>query len=510
MRMKQNAVLVAVAAMTSSAVAMTVEPKNTDEALINPGMGLVHYAYSSRIWAYDTGLEPGDTLDDLIPGTSVAYMRLPWSYLEPEEGVYRWDILDVKARPWIAAGKKVAFRIAVMDHTLNSIPDWAMKAGIRGKWHHYRNRPEAAEWFEPEWDDPVLLAKHEAFLRAFAERWDGNPDVAFVDVGSFGAYGEGHGPSINELRRAHDTNEIDRLCRIHLDLIRRCLPNTYLVVSDDVGGSHNQDPDCAIMAYAKSLGIGFRDDSIFCVDPPKCWVHTGWARQFAKTLPVVVETGHHVRLDKAGGGDFDIEKWFPEKILQNLVEYQASYYTVQSFPKHLVKTHAPILKELARRVGYRLELRKAVFPDRVKAGEPVTIESTWVNVGVAPLYAGASLTWNLLDNRGAVVWSIVDPDFDFRSLEPTLEDGEKPRTVTTRGHFGFTTPVPDNGNDDVLKWAQRHPEFDPGTTVELLKPGTYTLAVSVGRKDGKPTIALPLAGDAQRRLYPLGRITVGK
>ena len=278
MRMKQNAVLVAVAAMTSSAVAMTIEPKNTDEALINPGMGLVHYAYSSRIWAYDTGLEPGDTLDDLIPGTSVAYMRLPWSYLEPEEGVYRWDILDVKARPWIAAGKKVAFRIAVMDHTLNSIPDWAMKAGIRGKWHHYRNRPEAAEWFEPEWDDPVLLAKHEAFLKAFAERWDGNPDVAFVDVGSFGAYGEGHGPSINELRRAHDTNEIDRLCRIHLDLIRRCLPNTYLVVSDDVGGSHNQDPDCAIMAYAKSLGIGFRDDSIFCVDPPKCWVHTGWAR----------------------------------------------------------------------------------------------------------------------------------------------------------------------------------------------------------------------------------------
>ena len=485
-----------------------VEPKATDEALINPGMGLVHYAYSSRIWAYDTGLEPGDTLDDLIPGTSVAYMRLPWSYLEPEEGVYRWDILDAKARPWIAAGKKVAFRIAVMDHTLNSIPDWAMKGGIRGKWHHYRNRPEAPEWFEPEWDDPVLLAKHEAFLKAFAERWDGNPDVAFVDVGSFGAFGEGHGPYLNRLRYVEgNTNEVDRLCRIHLDLIRRCLPNTYLVVSDDVGGSRNQDPDCAIMAYAKSIGIGFRDDSIFCVEPPTSWAHTGWARQFAKTLPVVVETGHHVRLDKAGGGDAAIEKWFPEKILRNLVEYQASYYTVQSFPKHLVRTHAPILRELARRVGYRLELRKAVFPDRVKAGEPVTIESTWVNVGVAPLYAGASLAWNLVDAKGTVVWSIVDPSFDFRSLEPTLEDGEKPRTVTTKGHFGFTTPVPDNGNDDVLRWARNHPEFDPGTTVELLKPGVYTLAVSVGRKDGKPTIALPLP-DGKDRLYPLGKIKV--
>ena len=61
--------------------------------------------------------------------------------------------------------------------------------------------------------------------------------------------------------------------------------------------------------------------------------------------------------------------------------------------------------------------------------------------------------------------------------------------MATKGWFGFTTPVPDNGNDDVLRWARAHPEFDPGTTVELLKPGKYTLAVSVGRADGKYVIA---------------------
>ena len=88
------------AATSASAFAATVRPKATDEVLINPGMGLVHFAYSSRIWAYDLGLEPDDTLDELAPGTSVVYMCLPWSYLEPEEGVYRWDILDRKARAW--------------------------------------------------------------------------------------------------------------------------------------------------------------------------------------------------------------------------------------------------------------------------------------------------------------------------------------------------------------------------------------------------------------------------
>ena len=136
------------------------------------------------------------------------------------------------------------------------------------------------------------------------------------------------------------------------------------------------------------------------------------------------------------------------------------------------------------------------------------IESTWVNAGVAPMYAGAHMTWNLLDEKGVVAWSVVDGRFNFRDLEPTLEDGEKPRTVNTHGHFGFTTAVPDNGNDDVLRWARLHPEFDPGNTVELLRPGVYTLAVSVGRMDGKPEIALPLPGDPARRLYPIGPVTV--
>ena len=70
--------------------AAVVEPKATDEVLCNPGMGFVHFYYSSRIWAYGAQTEPGDTLD-WMPGTTVIYMRLPWSYIEPEEGVYRWD-----------------------------------------------------------------------------------------------------------------------------------------------------------------------------------------------------------------------------------------------------------------------------------------------------------------------------------------------------------------------------------------------------------------------------------
>ena len=66
----------------------TVQPKITRKALINPGMGWMHYHYSSRLWAYGGLQKPDDTLD-WFPGCSTIYFRLAWCYLEPEEGKYR-------------------------------------------------------------------------------------------------------------------------------------------------------------------------------------------------------------------------------------------------------------------------------------------------------------------------------------------------------------------------------------------------------------------------------------
>ena len=94
------AVLAFAAAVASlgAAESVTVHPANTDEALINPGMGFYFYQYSNRLWAYGSQQEPGDTLD-WFPGCSTIYFRLPWCELEPEEGDYRWDLIDTYAQP---------------------------------------------------------------------------------------------------------------------------------------------------------------------------------------------------------------------------------------------------------------------------------------------------------------------------------------------------------------------------------------------------------------------------
>jgi len=85
----------------------TVQLEDTGEALINPGMGWTMHFYSNIARNYGSKLEPSDTLED-FPGVSTVYLRLPWAYLEPEEGKYNWAILDTPAQRWIAKGKKIA------------------------------------------------------------------------------------------------------------------------------------------------------------------------------------------------------------------------------------------------------------------------------------------------------------------------------------------------------------------------------------------------------------------
>jgi len=100
---------------------------------------------------------------------------------------------------------------------------------------------------------------------------------------------------------------------------------------------------------------------------------------------------------------------------------------------------------------------------------------------------------------------MVDNRFDFRTLEPTLAGVEKPQTVKTPCRFGFTKRVPEP--DNVATWSRRAGRVFPETVV-MLKPGDYTLCVSVGTRQGTPEIALPLANGRTDRRYPIGRMTV--
>lgn len=485
---------------------VTVHPTNTDEALVNPGMGFYFYQYSNRLWAYGSQQKPGDTLD-WFPGCSTIYFRLPWCELEPEEGDYRWDLIDTYAVPWIAKGKRIAFRITTCENRyVYPTPKWVFDAGAKCK--AYNMHDFAPNWtdetlYEPVYTDPVYLGKLEKFLKAFAARYDGKPYVDFIDIGSFGLWGEGHTFYTSKL----DSKQTLETVKIHMDLWRRCLPNSYLVICDDVGfgaeESVNDDwiekPDCEAMQYARKLGIGFRDDSVMVWKAPKQYQRDNWARLFAPFSPVIVEHDHYVLTQRPGIWD---DKW----LVGAIKAYRASWMSIHGFPEEYLRERADVVKEANKILGYRFELREAVYPSSVEIGEKFTIKAKWANVGVAKCYRGGFAAWSILDKEGNVVWSCVDEANNFSNLPPAYDGaGEQPRTFKSGVRLGCTSELP-RRNDGVLKYLNRK-GMTFGKRIPTISPGEYSLCISVGSRDGVPEIALPLEGERGRR-YPLGKITV--
>ena len=501
------ALSVAGCAALAAVETVTLKPEATDEALINPGMGLYYYPYSNRLWAYGSQEKPGDTLD-WFPGVSTIYYRLPWGELEPEEGEYRWDLIDATAANWIAKGKRLAFRLTTCENRYKyATPKWVFDAGAKHR--TYNMHDFSAHWtdeelFEPDYLDPIYLKKLENFLKAFAARYDGKPYVDFIDIGSFGMWGEGHTFYTTKL----DAKETCRVVKAHMDLWRRCLPKSYLVICDDTGAGTEESvndnwivkPDAEAMQYARKLGIGFRDDSVMVWKPPKSLQRDNWARLFAPTLPVIVEHDHYVLTQHS-------RSWSDYWFLRSVVDYRASFMSVHGFPRQYLKERANILRQVNKILGYRFELREVRYPKSVRLGEKVKLSARWANVGVAKCYRGAFCAWSLLDAEGNAAWQWTDGKNNFGSLPGAYEDGgEKQVWFDTHARFGCTSEVP-RRNDGVLRHlAQDGITF--GEKVPTIPPGEYTLAISVGSLDGVPTIALPLRGGTKDRRYPLGKILV--
>lgn len=501
----RSIVSVSAAAWAIALGAATTRPVATDEALKNPGMGFVHYRFDNRMWAYG-GNEPADYTCDEFPGTTVTYMRVPWCVLEPEEGKFRWDVIDSYAAAWIEKGLKIALRVtAFEDRYVYATPEWVRNAGAKGEFFTRKCSPKSpflkcydgTKLWEPDYLDPVFLAKLENFLKAYAARYDGNANVAFVDVGSWGVWGECHTGVTRDLPKEVS----ERIAKVHMDLHKRYFRRTRLVISDDFAGGMLEVPDCPLQQFARSMGIGYRDDSIMCAKPPKSWYHPNWGvLAEAAGLPVVIETGHFGMLNMDG-------RWVKGLMAKSVEDFHAHYMSIHGWPSQMLANCRDEIDAVNRRIGYRMELREVEYPDEIKLGDSVKIRAEWVNVGVAHMLDSRFVTWALLDKRGAVAWAATDDAADFRDAHPKWDGVEKPFRTDSTVHFGFVHKLP-RINDPVV-WVTE--ELDKvhrfGENVPTLPCGTYELAVSIGARDGTPEIALPLADHVGLR-YKVGTIRV--
>jgi hypothetical protein len=459
---------------------VVVSPRDTGVALINPGMGWMFQHYDNNIRTYTVDLDPSDGVEE-FPGASSVYIRLAWSYIEPEEGKFNWAIVDSAAQRWLTKGKTVAFRFSACESGKDqpyATPEWVRKAGAKGNQFAPGKgvAPDGA-WWEPDYDDPVFLGKLDHFLAAAAARYDGNPEVAFIDVGSIGVWGEGHTFSSTRIPYSFDT------VRRHIDLHKKHFKKTLLAANDDFS---IQGRGVETLTYARQQGLTLRDDSILVQGGAQAYHHAWMAPMFWPELPVVLECEHFGGSQKRGA-------WQDGSLyLKAVEEYHASYATVHWYPREFLKANRELIDRINLRLGYRLQLVEASFPAEVKSNSDFTVGYVWQNAGVAPCLPGGYPAITLKDAKGAVTGVFVDEGFDMRSLPVAppaaaipVSRGVKSLNQASRPLITYRMPL-----------------------AHIVKPGVYDVFVSVGTRTGTPQIALPLAGGDGHRRYKLGAMTV--
>jgi hypothetical protein len=449
---------------------ITVTPADNGAVLKNPSMGWVLHFYDNTLGWYGTRLAPEDTLDD-FPGLNVVYLRVPWAYLEPRRGQFNWALLDGPAQRFIAKGMQAAYRFSCCEgHSgiVYGAPQWVEDAGAKGHWFT-NHRKDGIRYWEPDYADPIFLEHLERFLDEAARRFDGNDDVAFFDVGSYGIWGEGH--TYHSTKIASPPEVIEK----HIELHQKYFKKTLIAINDDSFASaygKTPEPRCTRARYWASQGnFTLRDDSIMVSLGKLAYKSADLAQPFWPNQPVILESEHY-------GGAKHRGSWGDgSKYIEAMEVYHASYVSVHWWPREFLRECGELITAMNRRLGYRLRLLEASWPAEMKIGGAFPFAARWANAGVAPCYPGGHPAVTFKNANGGIVAVFADEAFNVRGLP--VAPADKPQTVDERAEF----IVP-----------------------QTLAPGDYGVFVSVGSPMGTPRIALPLDGDDGQRRYLMGRV----
>jgi hypothetical protein len=121
------------------------------------------------------------------------YLQIFWGDLKPTEDAsltrdsVRAAIEKRLSRP-LAAGPPVNIRfIATGDEKEGPLPDW-----FKPEWKAPAKCQTKKGQQLPAWSDPKQILAHAEIVKALAAALDGDPQVAWIEPGSYGFYGEGH------------------------------------------------------------------------------------------------------------------------------------------------------------------------------------------------------------------------------------------------------------------------------------------------------------------------------
>lgn len=133
------------------------------------------------IFAFNTGNASTFATNPYVAGSVL--MRY-WAEVNPQQGVYNWDLMDADMKPWIAAGKQVIWRISTAgwakwqpsQHSEQGTPQWVYDLGVP-----FVTDDDGSK--KPQYWNKTFLDNLQAFVQAFKARYDGHPNILCIEIG---------------------------------------------------------------------------------------------------------------------------------------------------------------------------------------------------------------------------------------------------------------------------------------------------------------------------------------
>ena len=358
-----------------------------------------------------------------------------WNKLNPEKGVYDWTELEKLLNA--LAEHNMTYALRVLPYTPSFIKsdfppqedyDWTptfvyemgakkIQIDLRGTEYHA---------YAPVWDDPIYLQAAKEFAKALAEKYDGDPRIEYIDVRTFGEWGEWHTSHILGSEMPADSVLIDML-----DYYASVFKKTQLVLPSNGFGD--------VYTHALDLGITKRDDGFIGIPGRPDTL----LRAYNANLPTIAENiaGYRTMLtydDLIPGGT---QKWTAERWVDAITTAHLTYYVLDQDNDcgyYFYKDNKALADSMSKVIGYnftvtRAELVTVATPASGNATDITSMLNVTVkNTGVAPCFFDVYLVAEFVDSTGVSLAQIGEM---VRIPKASFKDGASQE-------FSFSDAVP--------------------------------------------------------------------
>lgn len=353
----------------------------------NPGKGWVRYS------ALPNGLS-----DEVMELVSTGYARFSWYEIEPNEGEYNWFLIDSALESWSAQGKKFAFGIMSANTATTEeyvTPKWVFDAGAA----HTRmtssdskdGMTAASAQYIPVWDDEVYIQKVSNLAKALADRYDGDPRIAFIDIRSYGNYGETHLLRLE----SSGTKALDfEGEKKHIDAYANQFTKTKLIYPTANKATHK-----AITAYAIQRGVGLRYDGIMENSTDGVLLKPALDKNtaiFEFALPY-----SNLKNNKSGN-----RSWNEAAYIAGINRALPSYMDLGQYNEDselFYKDNKKLATTLANKMGYHFVLKNFELTSSFLLGDALNVSFNVENKGVTKLFEPGYAAVSVLDSSNNVV-----------------------------------------------------------------------------------------------------------